>query len=131
QLGDDLFASGFFLQWKECAERVLIAHVRRVAIQNAAHFYNGASKLNLFAKSLRAIRRRKNGSANVEPQLSPGDIEGGHDLNSAWAVAADLPVHQPDASTVDGGAVVKIESLDKRAGAVSNADNGDSYFSHF
>jgi len=40
-------------------------------------------------------------------------------------------VHQPDGSAVGGSAVIKIESLDKRAGAVSNPDNGDSYFSHF
>jgi hypothetical protein len=40
-------------------------------------------------------------------------------------------VHQSDASAVDGGAVIKIDSLDKRTGAVSNANNGDSYFSHF
>src|ERR1700730_1359166 len=42
QFGDDLFASGFFLQWKKCAERILIAHTRRIAIQNAAHVYNCA-----------------------------------------------------------------------------------------
>jgi hypothetical protein len=40
-------------------------------------------------------------------------------------------VHQSDASAVGGGAVIKIDSLDKRAGAVSNAYDGDSYFSHF
>jgi hypothetical protein len=40
-------------------------------------------------------------------------------------------VHQADARAVGGGAVIKIDSLDKRAGAVSNPDNGDSYFSHF
>ena len=40
-------------------------------------------------------------------------------------------MHQSDAGAVDGGAVIKIDALDKRAGAVSNADNGDSYFSHF
>jgi len=40
-------------------------------------------------------------------------------------------VHQADASAVGGGAVIKIDSLDKRAGAVSNPDDGDSYFSHF
>ncbi len=28
QFVDDLFASGFFLQWKERAERILIVHVR-------------------------------------------------------------------------------------------------------
>jgi hypothetical protein len=40
-------------------------------------------------------------------------------------------VHQPDAGAVHGGAVIKVNSLDKRAGAVSDAYNGDSYFSHF
>jgi hypothetical protein len=40
-------------------------------------------------------------------------------------------VHQPGASAIGGRAVIKIDSLDKRAGAVANPDDGDSYFSHF
>jgi hypothetical protein len=42
-----------------------------------------------------------------------------------------LAVHQSDAGAVDGGTVIKVDSLDERAGAVANADDGDSYFSHF
>ena len=131
QLGDDLFAGGFFLQWKKCAQGVLIAHVRSVAIQNATHFHNGAGELDLFAENLGAIRRRKDGFAHVQPDFAPVDIKRGYDLNIARAIAADLPVHQADASAVGGRAVIKIDSLDKRAGAVSNADNCNSYFSHF
>jgi hypothetical protein len=105
--------------------------VRGIAVQNATHFHNGTGKLDLLTENLRTIRRRENGSANVQPNLAPIDIEGGYDLNVARAIAADLPVHQADASAVGGGAVIEIDSLDKRAGAVSNPDDGDSYFSHF
>ena len=46
-------------------------------------------------------------------------------------VRADVAVHQSDAGAVAGGPAIKIDSLDERTGAVANADNGDSYFSHF
>ena len=131
QLGNDLFAGGFFLQWKKCAERILIVHVRGVAVQNAAHFYNGAGELDLFTEHLRTIRRRENGPADISSNLAPINIKGGNDFNVARAIRADLAVHQPYAGAVGGEAVIKIYPLDKRAGAVSNPDNGDSYFSHF
>src|SRR5882757_8254182 len=44
QLVDNFFASGFFLEWKKCAQWVLILHVWRVAIQNAPHFYDRAGE---------------------------------------------------------------------------------------
>ena len=98
---------------------------------NAAHFYDRASELDLIAEHLGAIRRRKNSSADVQADLAPVNIEGGHDLDIGGAIAADLAVHQADAGAVDRGAVVKVDSLDKRAGTVSDADDCDSYFSHF
>ena len=78
----------------------MVAHVRGVSVHNAAHFYNGPGELDLFTKGFRAIGRRKNGSANVQAYLAPVDVKGGHDLNVARAVAADLPVHQSHASAV-------------------------------
>ena len=105
--------------------------MRRVAVQNASHFYNSARELDVFTENLCAIGRGENGFAHIQANLAPVDIECGDNFNVTRAVTADLPVHQPDASAVDGRTVVKIDSLDKRAGAVSDTDNGDSYFSHF
>src|SRR5262249_27082208 len=93
QLGDNLFARGFLLEWKKCAQRILIAHVWRVAIQNAAHFYDRAGQLDLFAEHLCAVGRRKNSSAHVQADLASIDVKRCHDLNIAWAVAANLTVH--------------------------------------
>jgi hypothetical protein len=105
--------------------------VWRIAVENAAHFYNGAGELDLFAENLCAIRWRKNGSADISSNLAPINVESGNDFNIARAIRTDLAVHQSYTSAVGRKAVIKIYPLDKRAGAVSNPDNGDSYFSHF
>ena len=57
QLGHDLFASGFFFQRQECAERILFAHVRRIAVEHATHLHNCTGEVDLFAKNFRAIGR--------------------------------------------------------------------------
>src|SRR5262249_25477989 len=131
QFVDYLFASGFFFERKERAQRILVVHVRRVTVENAAHFYNGAGELDLFTESLGAIRRRENGLANVQTDLAAIDVKRGHDLDVARAVPANVPVHQANAGAIGRGAIIKIDSLDKRAGTISNSHNGDSYFSHF
>src|SRR4051794_20272064 len=81
QLADNVFASGFLLEWKECAQRVLILHVRWIAIQNAAHFYDRTSELDLFTEDLCAIGRRKNSPADVKADLAAVDIESRYDFN--------------------------------------------------
>src|SRR5438270_11859279 len=131
EFGDDLFASRFFFQGKECAEGILIAHVRRVPIENAPHFHDGTGELDLFTEDLRAVGRREDGFADVQAHLAPVDVKSGNYFDVARPVRTDLAVHQSDAVTVDGGAVIKIDSLNKGTRAVSDADNGDSYFSHF
>ena len=103
----------------------------RVPVENAAHLHDRASELNLFAEDLRAIGRGENGFADVEADLAPVDVKSGNYFDVARPIRADLAVHQSDAVAVDGGAVIKIDSLHERTGAVSDADNGDSYFSHF
>jgi len=57
QLGHDLFASGFFFQRQECAERILFAHVRRIAVEHATHLHDCTGEADLFAKNFRAIGR--------------------------------------------------------------------------
>jgi hypothetical protein len=39
-------------------------------------------------------------------------------------------MHEPNSRTVAGGATVKVYSLNQRTGAIPNADNSDSDFSH-
>ena len=131
EFGDDLFASRFFFQGKECAEGILIAHVRRVPIENAPHFHDGTGELDLFTEDLRAVGRREDGFADVHADFAPVDVKSSNDFDIARPIAGNLPVHQSDARAVGRGAVIKIDSLNKRAGTIANPHNGDSYFSHF
>jgi len=105
--------------------------MRGIAVKDAAHLYDRASELDLFGKDFCAIGRRKNSLTDVKTDFTPVNVKSSNDFDIARPVRADLPMHQPDASAVGGGAVIKIDSLDKRAGAVSDAYDGDSYFSHF
>src|SRR4029077_10532204 len=105
--------------------------MRRVAVENTAHFHDRPGKLDFLTKGVCAIGRRENRFADVETNFTAVDVKSGDNLDIARPVETDLPVHQPGGRAVNGGAVIKIDSLDKRAGAVSNADNGNSYFSHF
>ena len=130
QLGHDLFASRFFFQWQECAERILFGHVGRIAVEHATHLHDCAGEVDLFAKNFRAIGRREYGLAHIEPDFAPVNIKRGHDFDIARTIRADLPVHQSDAGAVGRRAVIKIYSLDERTGAISHSDDGDSYFSH-
>ena len=76
----------------------------------------GGEKMALLT-SRPTLRRSMSKAATIS--MSPGRYE------PIWRCINPMP------AAVDGGAVIKIDSLDKRAGAVSNADDGDSYFSHF
>src|SRR6266478_7082977 len=104
--------------------------MRRIAVQNAPHFYNCAGELDFLTEGLCAIGRREDRFADVETDFTAVDIKSSDDLDIAWPVETDLPVHQADGCAIGGRAVIKIDSLDKRAGAVAHADNGNSYFSH-
>src|SRR5207244_9533880 len=55
QLGDNLFAGGFFLQRQKSAERVVVGHVRRKTVEDAAHFHDCAGQADLVAENLGAI----------------------------------------------------------------------------
>src|SRR5205814_10512765 len=101
---DDLFPSRYFLKRKKWAKRILVAHVRRVTVQNAAHFYDSAGELDFFTKNLGAVRRRKDGSANVQANFAAVDVKRSHDPTVARPITADLPSHQPYAGTPLRGA---------------------------
>src|SRR5204863_4801855 len=87
QFGDDLFACGFLFQREECAQRVLVAHMRRVAIENAAHLHNCASEFDLLAESFRAIRGREDGFAYVQTYFSQVDIKSSHNFDIVWPIS--------------------------------------------
>src|SRR5580704_18112699 len=96
--------------------------MRWVAIENTAHLHDRPGELDFLTKGFCAIGRRENRFADVEADFTAVDVKSSDNLDIARPVETDLPVHQPDGRTVGGGAVIKIDSLDKRAGAVSNAD---------
>src|SRR5579864_1230724 len=130
ELGNDLFAGGFFFQGQKCAERIVFRHVIGEAVHDHAHFHDGAGEGHLVAENPGAIRGRKNGFADVEPDFSPVDIEGSDNFDVAGAIGADLLVHEADRGAVGRGMSVKIDALDERAGTVAHSNDGDSYFSH-
>ena len=57
QLRNDLFVRRFFFQRKECSKRVLVAHVRRVAVENTPHFYDCPGQINFLTEDFCAIWR--------------------------------------------------------------------------
>ena len=103
----------------------------REAVHYDAHFHDGAGEAHFFAKNLGAIGRRKDGFADIEPDLAAVDVEGGDDLDVARPVGTDLLVHEPHGGAIDGGAAVEVNSLDERAGTIAHSDDGDTNFSHW
>ena len=93
QFGDDLFAGGFFFQRQECAQGVLVAHVRRETVEHAAHFYDCAGEFDFLAEDFCAIRRRKYGLAHVEAHFAPVNIKCGNDLNIVRLIRAYPAMH--------------------------------------
>ena len=131
ELGNDLFAGGFFFEGEKRAERIVIGHVLRVAVENAAHFHNRAGESDFVAKNLGAIGGRKDGFADVEPDFATVDVESGDDFDIAGAVGTNLFVHEADGGAIDRRAAVKIDSLNERAGTIAHPNDGDSDFSHW
>ena len=102
----------------------------REAVHHYAHLHDGAGEAHFFAKNLGAIGWRKDGFANVEPNLAAVDIEGSYDLDVSRTVGADLLVHETHGCAIDGGAAVEVDSLDERAGTIAHSDECDTNFSH-
>ena len=130
QLRDNLFAGGFFLQRQKSAKRIVVGHVRRKTVEDAAHFHDRAGQADLVAENLGAIGRGENGFADVEPDFAAVNVECGHNLNVPGPIRGDLLVHQADAGAIGGGAAVEIDTLDERTGTVAHPDDGDTDFSH-
>src|SRR5436190_22829654 len=131
QFGDNLFAGGFFLQGQKSAQRVLIPHVLGKTVQNAPHLNDCAGALDFIAEDFSAIRRRKNGLANIESHLPAIDIKSGNYFDVLRVVRADATVHQAGSVAIAIGPAIKIDSLNKGTGTVAHSDNGDSDFTHF
>jgi hypothetical protein len=69
-------------------------------IENAAHFHDRSSQTDLFAKNFRAIWGRKNGLADIEPNLAAVNIKCGHHFDVSRTVRPDLPMHEADAISI-------------------------------
>src|SRR6266403_1926173 len=130
QLGNDLFAGGFFFQRQKSAKRIVFGHVWRETVEDAPHFHDRPGEIDLIAKDLGAIGRRKNGFADVEPDFAAIDVERGDNLDVSRAIGADLLVHQADGGAVDRGTVVKVDSLEEGTGAIAHSNDGDTNLSH-
>src|SRR5215471_3130919 len=130
ELGNDLFAGGFFFQGKKGAERIMIGHMLGVAVEDAAHFHDRTDESDIIAKNLGAIRWRKDRFADVEPNFAAVDVKRGDDFDIARAVGTDLFMHEAHGGAIDRRAAVKVDSLDERAGTIAHSDDGDSDFSH-
>jgi len=104
--------------------------MRPEAIKNTAHFYDRSGEADLFAENLRAIRGREDGLADIEPNFAAINIKCGYDFNVPRPIRTDLAMHQTDPIAIGNGAPIKVNSLNQRAGAVSNSNDGDPDLSH-
>ena len=90
QLLDDLFARRFLFQGKESAIRFIVSHVRGVAIENATHHDDGASRFDLLAKDLGAVGQGENRLGGIEAHFPAIDVESGDDFDILRLIGADL-----------------------------------------
>ena len=71
------------------------------------------------------VRLRVDRLGQVLADLVLVDVEGGHELDVADVIAAEVDVHQPRDEVVLLGVLVVVAALDEAAGAVPDADDGD------
>ena len=130
ELGNDLFAGGFFFQGEKRAKRIVIGHVLRVAIEDTAHFHDRSGESDFVAKDPGAIGGRKDRFADVEPDFAAVDVKSGDHFDVAGPIGADLFMHEAHGGAIDGRAAVEVHSLNERAGTIAHSNDGDSDFSH-
>ena len=105
-------------------------HVRSEAVENATHFHDRPGQADLVAENFCAIRRRKDGFADVETNFAAVDIKGGYHFDVSGAIGPDLAMHQADPVSVGDRTPIKVYSLNQRAGAISNPNDSDPDLSH-
>ena len=105
-------------------------HVCPETIENAAHFYDRSGQADPFAENLGAIGWRKDGLADIKTNLAAVDIKGGHHFDVIRLISTDMAMHQTDPVAIGGGAPIKVDSLNERAGTISNSNDGDPDLSH-
>ena len=77
-------------------------------------------------EDVRVVRLRVDRLGQVLADLVLVDVEGGHELDVADVVAAELDVHQAGDEVVLLGVLVVVAALDQAAGAVADADDRDA-----
>jgi hypothetical protein len=93
------------------------------AIQNRTHLYSNAVWRKIGLKDRRTLRLGKDRLLKRLADLPPIDIKGRNSANVLKAVAADGFMHQAGSFSGSVGAVV-LDSLQKRAGAITHTRNG-------
>src|SRR5438477_9985855 len=69
QLGNNLLASRFFFQRQECAERILVAHVRGIAVEDTAHLHDRPVSLIFSQKTFVQLGGEKMALLTSRPTL--------------------------------------------------------------
>ena len=77
-------------------------------------------------EDVRVVRLRVDRLGQVLADLVLVDVEGGHELDVADVVAAEVDVHQPGDEVVVLGVLVVVATLDEAARAVADADDRDA-----
>ena len=102
-----------------------LAEVLAEAVVDHAALDGDAGLLDLL-EDVRVVRLRVDRLGQVLADLVLVDVEGGHELDVADVIAAEVDVHQPRDEVVVVGVLVVVAALDEAARAVADADDRDA-----
>ena len=86
------------------------------------------ARLGHVGELVRVVRVRPDGVGEVLADLVLRDVEGGRELDVADVVAAEVDVHEARDEGLGIGVLVVLDALEKRVGAVADADDRDPDF---
>ena len=88
---------------------------------------DGDARLRHVGELDRVVRMRPDRVGEVLADLVRGDVERGRELDVADVVAAEVHVHEARDELVVRRVLVVLDPLEKRVGAVADADDGDAH----
>ncbi|SRR5258706_3134032 len=95
-------------------------------MRHAAH--NRHIKFWHICKFISVVRLGKDGFAKVPSDLGPIHVDTNCKFNVTHMIFADAGMHNTRNDLVVFCALVKLDTLYKRRGAISHTDDGDAYF---
>ena len=130
----------------ECRDNVIFARLRRIgddecslfwevvhvfgnAVEDAAHLHGHAEVGHIFKKNRRIVGPRKYCLRDVFSNLALIDVERSDHLDVGRLVLTDFPVDEAIGGVL-ALAVVVVDALDQRTGAIPNANYCDTNFFH-